>query len=100
MLITFWFLRHYEQSRPFHWAMTAFWGLIALVHWVDVRGPFTSVLDPLVNSIPFFLFVVLGLLRMATEGAGGRAAGAAVRQDDAGPKSPSRHDRVPSQAFP
>src|SRR5262245_56291566 len=32
-LITFWFLRHYAQSQPFHWAMTAFWGLLALVHW-------------------------------------------------------------------
>jgi hypothetical protein len=67
-LITFWFLRHYEQSRPFHWAMTLFWGLIALVHWFDVRGPIDSVTGPLVNSVPFAVFVTVGLLRTATEG--------------------------------
>jgi hypothetical protein len=62
-LITFWFLRHYEQSRPFHWAMTVFWGLIALVHWVDVRGAFHPGIGPLINTAPFGLFVVIGLLR-------------------------------------
>ena len=30
--LTFCFLRHYEHSRAFHWAMTAFWGIIALIH--------------------------------------------------------------------
>jgi hypothetical protein len=63
-LITLWFTRHYEVSWPFHWAMTAFWGLIALVHWFDIRGrPSESVVGPAINSIPFALFVVLGLLR-------------------------------------
>lgn len=37
-LITLWFARHYESSRPFHWAMTASWALHALAHWFDVRG--------------------------------------------------------------
>src|SRR5215469_6605042 len=37
-LITFWFAWHYEQSLFFHWAMTAFWALFALIHWCDVRG--------------------------------------------------------------
>ena len=67
-LITLWFTRHYEASWPFHWAMTAFWGLIALVHWFDIRGPFPSVVGPAVNSVPFVLFVTLGLLRWGTEG--------------------------------
>src|SRR5262249_40332670 len=31
-LITFWFIRHYEQSKAYHWAMTTFWGLFALAH--------------------------------------------------------------------
>jgi hypothetical protein len=62
-LITLWFIRHYEVSRPFHWAMTVFWGLIALVHWFDIRGSFPSVVGPAINSIPFALFVMLGLLR-------------------------------------
>jgi len=67
-LITFWFVGHYEQSRTFHWAMTGFWALIALVHWFDIRGPFGSVVGPLINTIPFILFVAIGLLRAAKEG--------------------------------
>ena len=71
-LITFWFVGHYEQSRPFHWAMTAFWGLFALVHWFDIRGPVRSAVGPAINSIPFGLFVVVGLLRLRAEGRAGR----------------------------
>jgi hypothetical protein len=69
-LITFWFIRHYEQSWPFHWAMTAFWALFALVHWFDIRGPIDSVVGPLINSVPFALFALLGLLRLGTEARG------------------------------
>jgi hypothetical protein len=69
-LITLWFVRHYEQSLLFHWAMTAFWGLLALIHWFDVRGPFESVTGPLINTAPFGLFLAVGLLRQAS---GGRA---------------------------
>jgi hypothetical protein len=64
-LITFWFIRHYDQSLPFHWAMTAFWGLFSLVHWFDIRGTIESVIGPLINSIPLALFVVVGLLRQS-----------------------------------
>lgn len=67
-LITFGFIRNYEASQPFHWAMTAFWGLIALVHWFDVRGASSSVVGPAINSIPFAVFVLLGLLRSGREG--------------------------------
>ncbi|MBI3422703.1 MAG: hypothetical protein HY011_07160 [Acidobacteria bacterium] len=66
-LMTFWAIRHYEQSRPFHWALTTFWGLLALVHWVDARGDFKSVAGPLINTIPFALFVLVGLLRQRVE---------------------------------
>src|SRR5262249_23026083 len=61
-LITFWFIWQYEQSNWFHWAMTTFWGLFALVHWFDVRGPFPSVAGPLINTIPYLLFTSIGLL--------------------------------------
>jgi len=62
-LVTFWFIRHYEQSRAFHWVMTAFWGIIALIHWFDPRGEFHSGLGEVITSIPFLLFVLIGLLR-------------------------------------
>jgi hypothetical protein len=67
-LITLWFLRHYDKSRPFHWAMTAFWALFALVHWFDVRGAFEPGLGQVINTIPFALFVAVGLLRHRSEG--------------------------------
>jgi hypothetical protein len=68
-LITFWFIRHYEQSRFFHWAMTIFWGLLALVHWFDARGSFPSDLTgPMINTVPFVLFMLVGLFRRRFEG--------------------------------
>ena len=63
-VVALWFASHYDQSRVFHWAMTAAWGLFALIHWFDVRGPIHSVAGPLVNSIPFVLFAAVGMLRL------------------------------------
>jgi len=67
-LITLWFIRHYEASRPFHWAMTVFWGLMALIHWFDIRGSWESPAGPLINTVPFALFLVVGLLRETARG--------------------------------
>lgn len=67
-LTTFWFVRHYEHSRAFHWAMTAFWGLFALIHWFDIRGPLRSLAGPAVNTVPFVLFASVGLLRAWSDG--------------------------------
>jgi len=66
-LLSFWFLRHYEHSRAFHWAMTAFWGIIALIHWFDPRGHFHAGLGEAVTSVLFLLFLVIGLLRWKNE---------------------------------
>ena len=65
-LIAFWFARRYEQSRFFHWAMTAFLGLFALAHWFDVRG-LRSIAGPIINSIPLILFLIVGVLRQSAE---------------------------------
>jgi hypothetical protein len=66
-LIALWFVRHYEHSRMFHWAMTLFWGLIALVHWVDIRGNFEAGLGQAINTVPAAVFLLVGLLRWRTE---------------------------------
>src|SRR5262245_50539090 len=66
-LISFWFVCHYNQSRPFHWAMTVFWALIALVHWYDIRGGLQFGIGPAINTIPFGLFLAVGLLRRLSE---------------------------------
>jgi hypothetical protein len=60
--ITLWFAGHYELSGPFHWAMAAAWALHALAHWFDVRGA-DSVAGPVINTVPFALFLLVGLLR-------------------------------------
>lgn len=66
-LVSVWSIRHYEQSKFFHWAMTTFWALFALVHWFDFRGPLQSAVGPAINTIPFVLFAVVGLLRKSSE---------------------------------
>ena len=73
-LLTFWFVGHYERSRAFHWAMTAFWGIIAVIHWFDPRGEFHSGLGEAITSIPFLLFVLIGLLRVKGEAGRGRGS--------------------------
>jgi hypothetical protein len=62
-LITFWFIRHYERSKAFHWAMTIFWAFIALAHF----GATHRLPGPIVNSVPFVLFAVVGLVRWRSE---------------------------------
>jgi hypothetical protein len=62
-IMCLWFTRHYEQSEAFHWALTAFWALFAVVHWFDVRGMRPSLMGPLINTIPFTLFLIAGLWR-------------------------------------
>ncbi|HEV2802071.1 MAG TPA: hypothetical protein VGW12_16470 [Pyrinomonadaceae bacterium] len=66
-LITLWFMRHYAESRFFHWALTAAWALIALAHWFDVRGSRDEKIGPIINSVPFVLFLLLGLLRRTSK---------------------------------
>jgi hypothetical protein len=61
-LITLWFARHVQQSRFFHWAMTTFWALFALIHWFDVRGPIRFDVGVLINAVPFLLFLSVGVV--------------------------------------
>ena len=67
-LVLVWCVLHYEQSRFIHWSLTAYWALMALIHWFNVAGPWQSVVGPLVNTVPVTVFLVIGLLREAIEG--------------------------------
>src|SRR5262245_19715138 len=62
-LITFWFVRHYDQSLPYHWAMTAFWALFSFAHWFDGREGPRSIKGPIINTVPLLIFLSIGLLR-------------------------------------
>jgi hypothetical protein len=63
-LMSLWFAWHYDRSLAFHWAMTTFWGLLALIHWFDIRGPIESAAGPTINSVPFLIYLAVGLLRL------------------------------------
>jgi hypothetical protein len=66
-LISFWFIRHYEHSKSYHWAMTTFWALFSFAHWFDGREGPRSITGPLINTIPFIVFLLIGLLRWNSE---------------------------------
>ena len=66
-LVTIWFVRHYDQSMAFHWAMTFFLALIAFVHWFDVRGSSDSLTGAVIIALPFVWFAVLGMLRASID---------------------------------
>lgn len=66
-LLTFWFLFHYDQSRYFHRAMTAYWAIMALIHWFHAAGPSPSAAGPVINTIPFVVYALLGAMRTAAE---------------------------------
>jgi hypothetical protein len=54
-LISIWFVRHYQHSKVYHWAMTTFWALFALAHWFDGREGPRSIGGLLINTIPFMM---------------------------------------------
>jgi len=66
-LISFWFIRHYDHSKAYHWAMTTFWALFSFAHWFDGREGPRSITGPLINTIPLILFLLIGLLRWNSE---------------------------------
>jgi len=63
-IMAFWAAKNYEQSKTFHIAITTFWGLMVFIHWFDVRGPWHSVAGPIINSIPFVLYLLASWARM------------------------------------
>jgi predicted PurR-regulated permease PerM len=62
-MLFFWLMRHYDQSMKFHGAVTFYFSLDAFVHWFSAYGKFENQPRALINAIPFFLFLVLGLRR-------------------------------------
>lgn len=64
-LLTLWFAAHYDRSVYFHWAVTLYWAIMALIHWFHVAGTPASVVGPLVNTVPLVVFFLVGLVRGA-----------------------------------
>ena len=66
-LVTLWFVCRYDDSMVFHWAMTLFFALLAIVHWFDVRGRSDFAAGDLVIGIPFLWFAAVGALRASVQ---------------------------------
>src|SRR5262245_54810195 len=52
------------QSPGFHWAMTAYFALDGLIHWVGPDGFIGSWQRGVTNTLPFAVMLLLGLLRL------------------------------------
>ena len=63
-LVFLWCARRQEQSRRFHWAMTFYFLLDALIRWVGPDGVIGSWQRGIVNSIPLTILLLLGLLQL------------------------------------
>ena len=61
-LLFVWHARRKELSVGFHWLVTLYLSLDALVHWVGPEGLIGSWPRGIINSVPFTLMLVLGLL--------------------------------------
>lgn len=66
-LVSIWFISHYEMSLYYHWAMTVFFVSFAFVHWVNINGTINRETGPIVTTIPFILYLIVGLLRWNKE---------------------------------
>ena len=53
-----------EQSRSLHWAMTFYFALDALIHWVGPDGLYGSWQRGIINSIPLMVMLLLGVLQL------------------------------------
>jgi len=59
-----WYASRKEQSRSFHWAITFYFFLDALIHWVGPEGLIGSWPRGIANSISFAVMLLLGVLQL------------------------------------
>ena len=57
-LMAFWCLTHFAGRRPVHIALLLFGFLFAAIHWFEYLQGHRHLLSPILNSIPFVLFVI------------------------------------------
>jgi hypothetical protein len=65
-LVFLWHARRKELSLGFHWLATSYFLLDAMVHWIGPEGLIGSWSRGIINSIPFALMLLLGLLWLRT----------------------------------
>jgi hypothetical protein len=65
-LVFLWRASRREFSRAFHWAMTVYFCLDSLIHWVGPDGPIGSGPRGITNSILPAMMLLLGILELGT----------------------------------
>ena len=55
-------LREYQRSRGGHYLLMVFFGLMALVHWMDFFRDLRPILSPVLNTAPIALLTMVLLL--------------------------------------
>jgi hypothetical protein len=63
-LIFLWYARRKELSWGFHWLVTFYFALDALIHWVAPDGQISPWSRGTINTIPFAVMLLLGLLQL------------------------------------
>jgi len=67
-LVFVWAASRKEYSGMFHWAMTFYFSLDALIHWVGPQGLIGSWPRGITNSIPFAVMLLVGVLQLRASG--------------------------------
>src|SRR5262245_16270193 len=67
-LVFVWRSSRKEYSFIFHWAMTLYFSLDALIHWVGPQGVIGSWPRGITNSVPFAVMLLLGVLQLRASG--------------------------------
>jgi hypothetical protein len=63
-LVFFWQASQKVWSATFHWAMTFYFLLDALIHWIGPDGYIGSPSRGIVNTIPLALMLVVGFVQL------------------------------------
>ena len=63
-----WCANRKEYSRSLHWAITFYFSLDALIHWVGPEGLIGSWSRGIINSIPLAVMLLFGLLQLRESG--------------------------------
>jgi hypothetical protein len=61
-MIFLWFGARKQRSAIFHWVITLYFSLDALIHWIGPHGPYGDLSRGLINSVPAAIMLLLGLL--------------------------------------
>jgi len=62
-LVFFWLARQRQWSATFHWAMTFYFLLDTLIHWIGPDGIIGSWSRGTINTLPFVFMLLCGALQ-------------------------------------